>query len=449
MSENWTKMTACDLGRGIERGKIDPVALTDTFLSAIETHADRDLIYARLTKDRAIAEAKAASMRAKSKTRRSLLDGVPISWKDLYDTAGVATESGSQLLKGRTPDADAEVLQNASNAGLICLGKTHQTELAFSGLGVNPSTATPPNAIARDLAPGGSSSGAAVSTALGLAAAGIGSDTGGSVRIPSCWNDLVGLKTTSGLLSLKGVVPLCAKFDTVGPLCHSVEDAAHLLAVMGDLKPADLKNATLKGKRIAVPTANAMENCEDAVREVFEATVTRFEEAGAIFEPIEAPEITEAFDLAACLFTAEAYATWGETIETNPDVMFEGVRKRFQSGQAYSAVEYIRAWQRLDVLRAQYAARTAAYDAIALPTCAMLPPNAQRLIDDAEYFQAYNLEALKKTRIANLMGLCALTIPTGTHHIGFTFAAKPFAENALLRLGAAAESALRQKKSAA
>jgi len=443
MSENWTNMTASDLGRGIERGKIDPVELTQTYFTAIDAHVDKDRIYARLTKDRAMAEAKAAQARAKLKTRRSLLDGVPISWKDLFDTAGVPTESGSLLLKGRTPDADAKVLQNAANAGLICLGKTHQTELAFSGLGVNPKTATPPNSIQHDLAPGGSSSGAAVSTALGLAAAGIGSDTGGSVRIPSAWNDLVGLKTTSGLLSLQGVVPLCAKFDTVGPLCRSVEDAAQLLAVLGDQKPADLSNPSLKGKRFAVPMENALENCEDEVRANFEATVTQLEEAGAHFAPIETPEITEAFDLAACLFTAEAYATWGETIEKDPDVMFEGVRKRFRSGQSYSAVEYIRAWQRLDQLRAQYAANTAAYDAIALPTCAMLPPIAQRLMDDADYFQRYNLEALKKTRIANLMGLCALTIPSGTHHIGISFAAKPFAENALLRLGAAVEQALR------
>jgi len=449
MSENWTTMTASDLGRAIERGKIDPVELTQTYLSAIEAHPDRDRIYARLTKDRAMAEAKAASARAQSKTRRSLLDGVPISWKDLFDTAGTATESGTQLLKGRTPDVDAVVLQNAANAGLICLGKTHQTELAFSGLGVNPKTATPPNAIQADLAPGGSSSGAAVSTALGLAAAGIGSDTGGSVRIPSAWNNLVGLKTTSGLLSLKGVVPLCAKFDTVGPLCRSVEDAAQLLALMGDQKPADLKNASLKGKRFAIPMDDGLDNCEDLVRQTFETVITQLEDAGAQFEPIKTPEIAEAFDLAACLFTAEAYATWGETIEKGPELMFEGVRKRFQSGRDYTAVEYIRAWQRLGQLRAQYAVKTAQYDAIALPTCAMLPPNAKRLVDDADYFQKYNLEALKKTRISNLMGLCALTIPTGIDHIGLSFAAKPFTENALLRIGAAAELALSQNRKAA
>ena len=128
-------------------------------------------------------------------------------------------------------------LRNATLQGLICLGKTHMTELAFSGLGLNPMTATPPNVNDPALAPGGSSSGAAASVAFGLAAAGIGSDTGGSVRVPSVWNDLVGLKTTSGRLSLKGVVPLCARFDTVGPLCRTVEDAALLLAALEGTNP--------------------------------------------------------------------------------------------------------------------------------------------------------------------------------------------------------------------
>ena len=435
-------MTACALGREIESGKIDPTDLTELFFTAIKANSASDTIYARLTEPRARAEAKAASARAKSGMRRGPLDGVPISWKDLFDTAGVATESGSALLKGRTPDVDAEVLSNATASGLICLGKTHQTELAFSGLGVNPVTATPPNALSPELAPGGSSSGAAVSTAMGLAAAGIGSDTGGSVRIPAAWNNLVGLKTTSGLLSLKGVVPLCAKFDTVGPLCKSVEDAAALLAALGDLRPADIRHPSLKGARLAFPEAVAMDNSEDAVRAAFEATLERLKDAGAEIEVIETPEITQALDLAACLFTAEAWATWGETIEANPTAMFAGVRDRFESGKPFSATDYIRAWQQLDSLRTAFAAKTAAYDALVLPTCVVLPPNAMRLLDDPEYFRAYNLEALKKTRIANLFGLCALTLPTGTNHVGLSLVGKAFGENALLRLGAAAEAAM-------
>jgi aspartyl-tRNA(Asn)/glutamyl-tRNA(Gln) amidotransferase subunit A len=142
--QEWLTMTAADLGRGIGDGQIDPVVLCQTYLDAIDAHPLRDRIYARVTADRALAEAGAARDRARAGQRLSPLDGVPISWKDLFDTAGIATEAGSALLKDRVPDRDARVLANATAMGLVCLGKTHMSELAFSGLGYNPSTATPP-----------------------------------------------------------------------------------------------------------------------------------------------------------------------------------------------------------------------------------------------------------------------------------------------------------------
>ena len=142
--EKWLTMSMADLGRGIAAGEIDPIDLTEKYLSAIKAHPFGTRIYARLTEERARAEAKAASERAKAGLRRGLLDGVPVSWKDLFDTAGTATEAGSALLKDRVPDSDAWVLQNATKAGLVCLGKTHMSELAFSGLGLNPVTETPP-----------------------------------------------------------------------------------------------------------------------------------------------------------------------------------------------------------------------------------------------------------------------------------------------------------------
>lgn len=440
---DWLKMTACDLGRAIGAGDIDPVELCEAFLEAINAHEYRDRIYARLTVDRARAEALAASKRAKAGTRRGLLDGVPISWKDLYDTAGVVTEAGTALLKGRVPDTDAEVLANATRAGLVCLGKTHMTELAFSGLGLNAVTETPPNSNDPALVAGGSSSGAATSVAFGLAAAGIGSDTGGSVRLPSVWNDLVGLKTTHGLLSCEGVVPLCESFDTVGPLCRTVEDAAELLAVMsGEIAP-DLTGASLKGTRFMVLETVALPGCRSEPLAAFERAVERLQTAGAVVERGEIPAVARAMELAGSLFTSEAYAQWHKEIEANPDAMFPPVRERFRAGAAYSAFEYIAGWRELRKLQAKYHAATAGFDAVLVPSTPILPPNIERLLSDHEYFISENLMALRNTRIGNLMDLCGLTLPTDTPMCGITALAEPFSEAKLLRLGSVMEKVVR------
>lgn len=436
------RATAGDLGRAIAAGTADPVDLTERYLAAIAAHPDADRIYARLTPDRARAEARAAAERAKAGLRLSPLDGVPISWKDLFDSAGVATEAGAALLKGRVPDADATVLANATGLGLICLGKTHMTELAFSGLGLNPVTATPPNVNDPALVPGGSSSGAATSVGFGLAAAAVGSDTGGSVRIPAAWNDIVGLKTTSGRLPLTGVVPLVASFDTVGPLTRNVEDAALLFAALEGAKPADLRGATMNGARLAILDTLAFDDIRDAPARAFDGAAGRLAAAGARIDRLTFPALEEAMALAGILFTSEAYATWRDKIEAAPDLMFPPVRERFRAGATFNAAHFVAAWTRLRAIRAEWSDTTAAYDAVLIPTSAILPPDAARLLSDHDYFVTENLLALRNTRIGNLLGVSALTLPTGTPSCGIMLMGKPFGEEALLRLGVAAEKAL-------
>ena len=438
--DEWLWASAADLGRRIEAGDIDPVALTETYLAAIEAHEFSDRIYARATKDRARTEAKAASERAKLGLRRSPLDGVPISWKDLYDTAGVATEAGSRLLAGRVPDRDARVLRAATEAGLICLGKTHMTELAFSGLGLNPMTASPPCVNDHEAVSGGSSSGAATSVAFGLAAGGIGSDTGGSVRAPAAWNDLVGLKTAPGRLSLDGVVPLCARFDTVGPLCRTVEDAALLLAAMEGSGAASLEGATLKNTRFAILKTCAFDNLRDGPRAAFESAVERLRAAGAAVEEIELDCVSEAMALAGVLFAPEAYGTWKTEIEANPEAMYPLVRERFRGGASIPAADFVAAWQRLDALRSTYASATSGYDAVILPSVPILPPKLAAVSEDDDLFVSENLLTLQNTRIGNLMGLAGLTLPTGVPSCGILFQGP--SEERLLRIGVAAEAAL-------
>lgn len=440
--QEWLTMTAADLGRGIAAGQIDPVTLCQTYLDAIDAHPLRDRIYARVTSDRALAEARGAADRAKSGHRLSPLDGVPISWKDLFDTAEVATEAGSKLLDGRVPERDATVLANATAAGLVCLGKTHMSELAFSGLGYNPSTATPPCVNDADAVAGGSSSGAAASVAFGLAAAGIGSDTGGSVRIPAAWNDLVGLKTTSGRVTLEGVVPLALKFDTVGPLCRSVEDAGLLLAALEGTKPADLHHATLENRRFAVLRTVAMDDVVDAANDAFEDALEKLKIAGATVEYIDVPEVTDAIPLSGCLYTSEAYGLWRDVIEANPDAMYSEILERFRLGKSFSAPDYVAAWAKLEVARMGYDAAVAGYDAVLLPTAPILPPNLERLNQDHDYYVEQNLMTLRNTRIGNLLGVCALTLPTGTPSCGLMMMCPPDMEEQLLRLGMAVEEAI-------
>jgi len=439
---DWRKLSAAELGRGIASGGIDPVALTDMFLAAIDAEPARDRIFARLTPERARAEALAARERAKAGLRRHPLDGVPISWKDNFDSAGIATEAGSALLKGRVPKADATVLATATAQGSVSLGKTHLTELAFSGLGLNPITATPPNALEPSLAPGGSSSGAAVATALGLAAAGIGSDTGGSVRVPAAWNDLVGLKTTAGRLPLTGVVPLAESFDTVGPLAKTVEDAALLLGLLEGSKPADLSGASLAGCRFLV-LENALQATRDAPGAAFEAGLVKLSKSGAKIDRASLSEIAEALSFSPILFGAEAYGTWKDAIEAAPDKMFPQVLARFRGGKGFSGADFVAAWQRLRRLRGLYLTATAEYDAVLLPTTPNLPPDAARLLAEPDYFVSENLLTLSNTRIANLLGLAALSLPTATPQAGFMLMTAPLSEARLLRLGAAAEPILR------
>ncbi|MCI2400191.1 amidase family protein [Aliiroseovarius subalbicans] len=441
MSDSWLMMSMGDLGRGIARGEIDPVDLTRTYLDAIAAHPLRDRIYARVTEDRAMSEARAASARAKAGQRLGLLDGVPISWKDLFDTAGIETEAGSALLKDRVPSEDAEVLKAATAQGLVCLGKTHMSELAFSGLGLNPVTASPPCVNDLDAVSGGSSSGAATSVAFNLASCGIGSDTGGSVRIPAAWNDLVGLKTTSGRVSLKGVVPLVASFDTVGPLCRSVEDAALMLAAIEGEKAPDLRGATLTGRRLLV-LENGLDEARDQPRAGFDSAVERLRNAGALVKSARLDIVDEALSLSAILFTTEAYATWRDRIEAQPDLMFGEIRDRFRAGGQFSGTDFVAAWQRLEQIRAEYHDLTAGYDAVILPTSPILPPNMARLGSDHDYYVTENLLALRNTRVGNLMGSAGLSLPTGLPSCAIMFLTPPNSEEFLLRLGAAAEAAL-------
>lgn len=441
MTKEWLRLSACDLGRGIADGSISPIALTQTYLDAIDSHPITQRIYSTITIERAQSEAAAAEARAKSGSRRSPLDGVPISWKDLYDSKDTKTEAGSRLLAGRTPDQDALVLARATDAGLVCLGKTHMSELAFSGLGLNPMTETTPCVNDLDAVSGGSSSGAAGSVAFNLAAAGIGSDTGGSVRIPSAWNDLVGLKTTSGDIALDGVVALCPKYDTIGPLCRTVEDAAVLYAILKGEKPKPITPP--KKLRLMVLTSLALDDLEATPKAAFETACDELRNSGAELVEKPFPVINDVLGLAATLFTYEAYTQWGEVLEVDGHKMYPEILNRFMAGKTYSKAQYDAAWEQQAQARTEWNALTSEFDGVIIPSSPLMPPNLDRLINDGDYYRTSNLLALRNTRIGNMLGLCAISLPTKAPSCGLMVMGAPFSEINLLNTAAKIEDIIR------
>ena len=433
--EKILELTATEIGRGIASGKICPVDLTETYINRIKNNPKSHSIFTTVMISNALEQAYNARERAKKDTRLSLLDGVSVSWKDICDTNGITTEAGSALLKDRLPSSNAKIIDDATNAGIISIGKTHMTELAFSGLGINPVTQTPENSIEPKLAAGGSSSGSAVSVALNLASGSIGSDTGGSVRVPAAWNNLVGLKTTHGLVSLKGVVPLCPRFDTIGPIVKSVEDASNFLSVILSDKTIKIQGGGVKTLRLAVLETSLLDTLDTKIANTFERCLNSLSKSGAQVANIKSSIIRDSMGLASIVFSPEAYGTWKNVIEKNPAKMHPPVLERFRSGQKISGPEYVSAWQQLDDLRKKFLDLVSSFDACIAPTTSILPPEISRSLNDHKYFSERNLLALRNTRFANLMGLPALTIPTDSNFCGFMIIGKPFQEKELLNIG--------------
>lgn len=450
MSDDWAHQPALALGAAIDSGRADPREITDYFLDRISTEDQDNTVYVRVTADRAKREAAEAADRAKTGFRRSPLDGVPLSWKELFDVRGEPSTACSKLLAENIAAKDALAVERLTRAGAVLLGKTTMTELAFSGLGINPIFGTPANPHDPDIAraPGGSSSGAGVSVARGLAAAALGSDTGGSVRIPAAWNGLVGLKTSWGRVPLDGTVPLSPSLDTIGPLTHTVADAATLFSLLSDAT-ADIHNVSLKDHAVLVPDNLAFDGLDSGIAKTIEQAIHTLGAKGLriIHKPL--PALDEIQNLAwegASILIAEAYGLWGADVEQRQKDMFPSVASRFMMGKRGSAPDLAAGLLLREAIQKRYAKETEGYDAVLMPTVAISPPKIEPLLtDDAAYGQA-NSMALRNTTLGNQLGLCALTLPVGSDAlglpVGLMMQAAPGKDELLLRLGRAIEMAL-------
>ncbi len=446
----WHEMTALALGAAIQNGQIDPIDLTEHFLARIEAQDPEHRVYIRTTAARARAEAAAASQRAKAGLRQSALDGVPMSWKDLTDTAGTETTFGSALLRNRVPERDALLLRRATLAGMICRGKTTLSEFAYSGLGINPVFGTPANGADAEIerVPGGSSSGAAVSVSNGLAPAGIGSDTGGSVRIPAALNGIVGLKTTIGVLPLDGILALSPTFDTIGPLTHDVADANAIFAVLNQTKAFDLSGASLQGVRLLKPTDVMFDDLDDTVAGAMAAALDSLSNAGAEIVEAEVPEFAEAFGVVAKhgnIISAEAYAMWHDLVESRGDEMYWGIRSRFDLAKNLTAIDAESAHIGLRAIAANFRARVAGFTAVVHPTTPRIAPPIAGLEHDPAAYDEANMAMTRNTRLGNIMETCGVTLPcqrAGELPVGLSLMTAGHNEGRVLRLAKAAEEAL-------
>src|SRR3954454_9828266 len=354
----------------------------------------------------AIAAAEAMDRLRAANAAPSPYAGIPISIKDLFDIRGQVTRAGSRALEDSAPaEADAPAVARLRRAGFVVIGRTNMTEFAYSGIGINPHYGTPRGAWQRSAGhvPGGSSSGAAVSVVDGMAHAALGTDTGGSCRIPAAWNGIVGFKPTQRRVPLDGAVPLSSTLDSIGPIARTVKCCAVLDAVLANEPIAPLEFRPVKGLRLAVPTTVALDDIEDAVAQTFDRALEKLAREGALIERIVVPEFLDVAPMSAKggFPAAESYAWHRYLIVAKGDIYDPRVSGRILRGQAQSAADYIDLLNARKSLIARATARLAPYDALVIPT-ANTPPRIEDLKDDAA-FTRQNLLALRNCTLINMM----------------------------------------------
>ena len=425
------------LARDLESGAIDPRRLLEETLAAIG-EAD-PAIFTVLTAERAHREANASAARRAAGRPLGPLDGAPIAWKDLFDLEGLVTAAGSRALDDDPPaKADAPVVAALAAAGMVTVGRVNMTEFAYSGIGLNPHFGTPANPFgSRPRVPGGSSSGSAVAVARGLVPVAIGTDTGGSVRIPAAFNGVVGYKASSGRYPMQGVFPLSRTLDTLGPLTRSVADAAMIDAAMRGLAPKPPQPGAIP--RILVPTTIVLDDCEPEVVANFEASLAALTRAGAVVERRPFPFFDEIAALQArhgAIVAHEAYALHRERLAGPKAALIDG-----------RVVARLRATASLDSagLAALIAARgdliaragAAIGDAlVAYPTVAHVAPVIAELEADAALFTRVNFKTLRNTALGNMLGWPGVSLPNGFGRdaapTGFLLSAPPGQDDRLL-----------------
>jgi aspartyl-tRNA(Asn)/glutamyl-tRNA(Gln) amidotransferase subunit A len=396
---------------------------------------------------RAVAEAMDALRRAGRAPGRYA--GVPVALKDLFDIAGQPTPAGSRVLAAAPAAvADAPVVQRLLAAGFVAIGRTNMTEFAFSGLGINPHYGTPlsPWDRATGRIPGGSSSGTAVAVADEMAVVGLGTDTGGSCRIPAAFCGVVGYKPTARRVPITGVLPLAPSLDSVGPLGPSVACCAAVDALLAGETPLPLVPATLSGLRLAVPENLVLDGLDATVATAFAHTLSVLERAGAWLVRTRFPEFEESLvaNAKGGFAASEAYA-WHRALLAEKGAQYDPrIRVRIARGEQMSAADYVDVAVARRRLIAGFDARTQDYDCVVMPTVPIVPPAISALDDEREYNRT-NLLILRNTALGNFLDRCAISLPChapGEAPVGLMLMRETMGDAKLFRVAAGVEAAL-------
>ena len=444
--------TLAELRMALDEGRATSLKLTDAALAHI---ADPDgegvRVFTKVYSGQARTAAQASDLLRGAGLVRSAIDGLPISIKDLFDVAGETTMAGSVALADAPPATEnAVIVQRLLAAGAVIVGRTNMTEFAYSGIGMNPHYGTPRNPWDRETGriPGGSSSGAAVSVSDNMAVAAIGTDTGGSVRIPAALCGLTGFKPTARRVPLDGALPLATRLDSIGPIAASVRCCALLDAILsGDDGPLPAP-ARLRGMRLALPATIVQDGMDREVASAFQGALTRLSAAGALIEEIEVPEFAElaAINATGGLSGAEAWAWHRALIERAGDAYDPRVLSRMRRGQTMSAADLLELLQARTRWTASVERRIAGHDAMIMPTVPIVAPTLNELADDDAYYRA-NALILRNPTFINFLDGCALSLPChapGPAPVGLMLAAAGGRDRAVLALGMAMEGCLRQ-----
>ena len=409
----------------------------------------RTFIKVHASQARAMADAADALRRAGRAP--GPLTGIPVSIKDLFDIAGEPTPAGSKVLADAPPaKANAPLIQRMLDAGFIPVGRTNMTEFAFSGLGINPHYGTPtsPWDRASKRIPGGSSSGAAVSIADGMAFGALGTDTGGSCRVPAAMCGVVGYKPTARRVPIDGVLPLAPSLDSVGPLANTVACCATIDAVLAGEPLPTPRPFPLASLRLAVPTNFFLNGLDSTVAAAFDRALETLSANGARMTRIAFPVVDEIARANATggFAVAEAYAWHRKLLAEKGDGYDPLIRTRIMRGQPMTAFDYIDLIAaRADIIR-RFNASTRDYDALVMPTCPLVPPCIADLDDEGEYNRV-NLLQLRNTAAGNFLDRCAISLPChqpGDAPVGLMLMGETMGDGRLFAIAAAAEGAIRK-----